>query len=379
VIEISIAAALLSWGLRKLFAGDLSLKKTRLNWILLAVFITSAISIFNAADKALVARALVSKCLKYVLLYFAIVETVRSRAVLSNIIKAALFSAVIVTADCYIQYYWMHYDLLRLYPSFKYAPLTDPSGFLGFPTGPFPFPNDLSSWMLIVLLPSVCVFIWGRKNFRHGLFLGAFLAPFVFLFYLANTRSAWLGFFASLFCAFLSQNGLKIAAIVILAILVIVPFLPREKVGDLVGLSSMQDRFYMWRIGWKVFLEHPVFGNGLNTFFVRFRDTRSDESRNLRGSYAHNAYLQTAADTGIAGLAAFLALVGTAVYSGFDLARRARGGFYKYLCLGLTAGLLAFLINGFFDTNLQSLPLVSLFWFALAIIMCMEPICERKI
>lgn len=383
IIEISIVTAFASLGLKKIITKDFKLKKTPLDLLLFAFFIASSISIVNADFKLLVLRSLVSKCLKYIILYFVIVETIDSAAKLKNLIKITIFSAIVVMVDCYIQYYVTHVDLVRFYPSFKFVlpppnhfrldylgfPVPHPY-FLGFPTGPFPFPNDLSAWMLVILIPVLCFFIWYAGTFRSRLLFSLFLAPLAFLFYLANTRSAWLSFLVSFLLVSFVGNKKKVIAIFLLIIMVLSPFLIKDKIGDIFGYTSMQDRYYMWRIGWKIFLEHPIIGNGFNTFFVKFKEFREEkEYKNKKGSYAHNAYLQIAADTGIIGLAAFLFLIGRVFISAFGYIRKKEDLFCRTFAMGLGAGLSAFLIHSFFDTNLQSLPLATLFWFSLSVLM----------
>jgi O-antigen ligase len=71
-----------------------------------------------------------------------------------------------------------------------------------------------------------------------------------------------------------------------------------------------QDRPAIWRDAWVMMLRDPVFGTGLGTFqwtFPAYETVRAD----LPAKYAHNDYLQAAAELGIVGLAfiacAFLA------------------------------------------------------------------------
>ena len=154
----------------------------------------------------------------------------------------------------------------------------------------------------------------------------------------------------------------------------------------------------MWRTGWKIFTRHPIIGNGINMFFGEFKELRDDEYKGRYGSYAHNGYLQIAAETGVIGLAVFLLIVGKVLYAGLGGSRyfneenphrkaSLRTGsvsaeavrFRRSLALGLAGGLFAFLIHSFFDTNLQSLPLVILFWFGAALLMSLESIYARKI
>jgi putative inorganic carbon (HCO3(-)) transporter len=381
-IEACITIGFIAWASKKIILRDFTLKKTPLRNLLFAFFAITLISFVNAEFKMLFMRSLVSKCLKYIILYFVMVESLDSETKFKNLLKMAFISASIVAIDGYIQYFILHVDVLKFYPSFKYAPLTDVAGHLGFPTGPFPFPNDLSAWMLMVLLPLFALFLWGGKETRVRALLGSLLLPLGFLFYLASARSAWCGFFISAGAMFFIRSKkifILFVALLLIIAFIMPAFLSGAKINEIFTFSSMHDRFYMWRIGWKIFTEHPVIGNGLNMFFSKFREYREDEYRNKLGSYAHNGFLQIAAETGIIGLLVFLLLIARVFSSVFRYIRESESAFYRAFALGLASGVLAFLIQSFFDTNLQSLPLAALFWFSLALLGSLEGIHGRKI
>lgn len=381
MIEICITTAIASWIIKKVAERDFRLKKTPANIFIFALFILSAISILNADFKMLAARALVSKCLKYLILYFVIVETIDSEKKLKNILKVAVISAILVMLDCYVQVYALHKDIFRGYLPFKYRPDLVPVR-LGSPTGPFFLPNDLSAWMVVIAAPALCIFMWGLNRIRLRLIMGLFLAPFLFIFYIANARSAWAGFFAAL-CLVFSRHSKKVFLIFLIIFMVAVTFGPfilsEQKKSDIIGISSMEDRLFMWRTGWKIFLEHPFMGNGINMFFSRFKELREDEYRHTHGSYAHNGYLQIAADIGIFGLLVFLGIIAIALREALRFIKTVKNEnhFFYALGLGLCGGLVAFLIQSFFDTNLHSLPLATFFWFNLAILMSLRYV-ERQ-
>ncbi len=378
ILEIAITVALFAWITKKILLKDFRLKKTPLNILLFAFFAACSVSIINSDNKFLTFYAVITKCLKWIILYFIIMEEIVSEVKLKNLLKIALLSGVIIAADAYIQWYLTHVDLLRGYPAFKYlSPLTWNGPFRGFPTGSFPFPNDFSAWILVLLIPALAMLIYGFAGIYARFGLGFFSIGLLHLLFLANTRGAWLGFAASL-ALIINLKKIKFLLIFFLLILAILPFLPKQKINDIFGTSSSRDRISMWRTGWDIFLEHPIIGNGMNTFFGKFMEFREDEARGKMGSYAHNGFLQIAADTGIIGLTVFLALILRVFHGAFRFIRSCEDRFYRPLALGLSGGLLAFLVHSFFDTNLQSLPLVALFWFNVAILMNTPNICAKS-
>ncbi|MGB2706242.1 MAG: O-antigen ligase family protein [Candidatus Omnitrophota bacterium] len=376
IIEITITVALLAWIAKKVLLKDFRLKKTPLNISLFAFFIACVISLVNADNKFFTFYALITKCLKWIILYFIIIEEINSDVKIKNLLKITLLSGMVIAIDAFIQYYYTHVDLLRNYPSFKYRPELAP--YRGFPTGSFPFPNDLSAWILVILIPALILAIFGVANIYARIGLGIFSSALLYLFYLANTRSAWLGFVIS-FGFILILKRIKLLLAIILLILAILPFLPQAKTRDILATNSLADRFAMWKTGWKIFSEHPVIGNGLNTFFGKFKEFREDEARGKRGSYAHNGFLQIAADIGLVGLIAFLAILTQLFYRSLIFIKKCKNRFYQSLAIGLGGGLLAFLIHSFFDTNLHSLPLVALFWLNVGVLMSLPYICPTDI
>jgi len=95
--------------------------------------------------------------------------------------------------------------------------------------------------------------------------------------------------------------------------------------------------------------------------------------------YAHNCYLQVAAETGFVGLAAFLALLGMLFW---HLIRRAMRSEAQLAILlpGFIGGLLAFVVQAGVDTNFYSLRQAALFWVlaGVAVGLSEQPIDSRN-
>jgi len=120
-----------------------------------------------------------------------------------------------------------------------------------------------------------------------------------------------------------------------------------------------QDRLVMWQAAWKMIQDRPVLGHGVNTFMSRYLDYWVGGERMPR--YAHNCYLQVAAETGMLGLAAFLALLGLLFVRLLTGSQRGPPADQAQLA-GLTAGLLAFALQAGIDTNFYSVRQAALFW-----------------
>lgn len=115
-------------------------------------------------------------------------------------------------------------------------------------------------------------------------------------------------------------------------------------------LSSGRSHF--WPIAIHIFLEHPILGAGFEAFGVAFtkHDTMSGQ---FRVEQAHNEYLQTLADAGIAGFICLAAFI-------YFLFRKGLGtivssvGFRREAAIGSLAGCLGVLIHSFFDFPLRT-------------------------
>ena len=143
--------------------------------------------------------------------------------------------------------------------------------------------------------------------------------------------------------------------------------------------SVADDRPVMLKNSVEIFKKHPIIGNGLNTFFVEYREIRNDSEKGRRGSYAHNCYLQMAADIGLLGLISFLLFVSAVLAAGFKVLKTVKDPLYYSLILGIGMGLTAFLVHSAGDTNLYSLPLAALFWLSAGVLLATIKLAKADI
>ena len=112
--------------------------------------------------------------------------------------------------------------------------------------------------------------------------------------------------------------------------------------------------------------DFPLTGTGKGTYVHAYPMYEKVDDR-LRLSYAHNDYLEFAAENGVvAGGALILAGLGLAVWLA-AMWRRRRGSFAKGIGLGAWLGVTAILVHGFTDFNLQ-IPANAVTFTALAML-----------
>lgn len=365
IAEIGVTLAIVVWIAQKLLNRDLSPTSIELG-IGLVIFVIAILpSFFNTAYPPLSLKAFFTKVLKYVFLCVVMADTIRTKERLKDLLAVAFLSIVIITIDGLIQYYTTGYDLLHNYPSFSMRLSANNEGFFrGYPTASFPYPNDLAAWILLMLLPLACVTLFDMKKARLRYLTGSVSAALFYLFFLAKARGAWIGLGISMLYIAFSKRKIWIVLLLVLVLSASV-LVKTEMTRAIFATGSLSDRVSMLGTSWQIFAKHPVIGNGLNTFFVNFKKYRNDEWKDKKGSYAHNCYLQMAADTGLVGLSGFLFLIISYFRVVIKALKVIKDDFYRTVLWGISIGVFAFLVHSFFDTNLYSLNLATLFWFAI--------------
>lgn len=123
------------------------------------------------------------------------------------------------------------------------------------------------------------------------------------------------------------------------------------------GLSNPDEitngRLHFWSIAWRIFLDHPLLGAGLDSFAFAF--TAYDTwNGTYRIEQAHNDYLQILADAGIAGFVCAAAFIFLLFKHGRRAIRQSADSFRRSTATGALAGCAGILIHSFFDFPLRT-------------------------
>jgi putative inorganic carbon (HCO3(-)) transporter len=211
--------------------------------------------------------------------------------------------------------------------------------------GPTHFSKRLGAVVSVLALPAL-LFTQSRGGVIA--FLGTAVVAILLISRSFKSRMKWLALIATLI---LSLTPL------------IIEYAPR--LGGLEDEGGGMTRLAIFAAGWGVFWSHPFIGVGYGNFRNLFANALGVSMSNLD---THNQYLQLLAETGIAGLVAFMGLV---VVTLREAHRQLRTGDATGKIIGFSAitALASVLIHGLVDTMfLQSPEYNATFWLIIALV-----------
>jgi hypothetical protein len=167
-----------------------------------------------------------------------------------------------------------------------------------------------------------------------------------------------LGIFVNHKSRALGYSYLVLAAVGFIAVLI--GTLNKGPLASLLYKDSVTYRGDYWRAGWKMTLENPIFGVGLDSYGDWYRRSRTIEATLRRGpeitsNAAHNVFLDISAYGGFPLLLIYLALMVLVVISAVKVLRRSQG--FNAGFVGLVAGWVAFQAQSIISINQIGLAL----------------------
>ncbi len=133
--------------------------------------------------------------------------------------------------------------------------------------------------------------------------------------------------------------------------------------------TTLLGRYYIWHVTATHLAERPVFGFGPGGFAAKYVEWETEYWREGRSSaserqfaalqdHAHNDYLETLVDSGVAGLASFVALLLSSLVFAFRQAQRK----VSELATGASAGVIALMAVALVDFPFRRPTELFLFW-----------------
>lgn len=185
------------------------------------------------------------------------------------------------------------------------------------------------------------------------------------------TRGVWLGCFFAIVYLLWRWKPKWVVALPALAV-VIYLFAPRMVHERLwLALHPARDpalsiRFEMWQTGLNMIKAHPWVGVGPNNipqvYGLYLPPGRAPEAG--FHEHLHDNFIQFAAERGLPCLAAWIWFMAALICQMWKVRRRCRAG--RWLIDGAIAGWLAFVVEGFFEFNFGTSPVLMVFLFVVS-------------
>lgn len=328
-------------------------------------FLSVLLSLTQSEYLAASARG-VFKVLKNIALCFAAVAVIDSEARFKKIFQFFLLGALLIAIDALIQSV-VGFDLIRQRRMIPYI-----TG-VGRVTGPFQHPNDFSAYLSLVIFLFIGALPEGLKIFSRKKFtwilIGTALVSLCLLW--TYSRGAWLAVIVSFVLLTITKKSKFLLAGILLFSVWAVLFSPPlvkarvESIWKSQG-GTLVERKALWQESFRMIKKSPVLGLGVNTYAKNEPHFKSGDP-SIDNQYAHNGYLQIAAEIGCLGLLSFLLVFSCFFWKTVPQFLKTQNLFLKTAGTAFVFGILAFLIHSAFDTNLQSVLLVNQLWLAMGV------------
>jgi len=230
--------------------------------------------------------------------------------------------------------------------------------------GIFPDPHNFAFFVDLCLFVGLG-YVFSKKKSGMNLLIWIGVILMITAINLSFSRGAYLGLITgSLFFTgmFLKKSGVLGKVLVAsVAIFVTIFIFNSSSVTQRLGSSfnlkegSNAERYKNWVQAVNIIQNHPLGGVGLGNYARTVDPTESTRS----SIYAHNLFLDIAAETGILNAIVFLLLITFAVW------RNVKNN--NMIGSGLAAGLVAFLVHSLFDTAIYSPQVLTMFLIIIAL------------
>jgi len=382
--EIIPLAGLLVLILGAVYSGRLRLVRTPL-LVPLGVFLTVMLfSALLATWKYSAIEALV-RCLAYAATFFLVVQVVRTRRDLVRFTGVVL--VVISVAVAYGLMQALGHDFIEWRQTYREV--------IGTQGGP----NFFAAVLVLTLPLAIPLFLAVRSKLTKAVVL-VFAAAALTCLLLTQSRAGLLALGAEILgLAFLGfflypahrRKVLFGAMVAFLALVVVVASFKslRKRVVSLVKLQdgTVRARLTIWKATGKMVAEHPVAGTGLGSYWLAFpayrpRDYRTDRERyGLIGTepyHAHSDLLETVAETGLLGLAAYGWFLVAFTLMMVRAWRRTPERYWRLWLAGLGTGATALFLQGLVGVAMRWSGPAGMWWLVLGLAAATTRIAARE-
>ncbi len=225
-------------------------------------------------------------------------------------------------------------------------------------------PNFISAHLGIASLASLALLVDHGTSLaiRLVLFVNIVLSLFVvyqsdssqgiLIFALGSTVALYFRFVAGLQVSLVKY--LYWAIVFVIGMVGVFGILNKGPLASYLYQDSVTYRGDYWRAGWKMTLDNPLFGVGLDSYGDWYRFSRTEAAALRRGpdvtsNSAHNVFLDISSNGGLFLLIAYLLIIGLVIRSAVRVLRKPGG--FDAVGVGLVSAWLAYLVQSIISIN----------------------------
>ncbi len=362
VIQGLTLGVLLLWGARLWLTPGPKLLWPSVCWAVVA-FTAYAIGRYLTADIEYVARQEMIRVLVYAGLFFAVLNNLHRQESMQIIVLTLVFLAMLVAGYAIFQFFTGSNKVWHFISPYEHRG-----------SGTFISPNNCAGFLEMILPLALAWVLVSRAKPTLKVFVGYAALVILCGIVVTVSRGGWIATgltLVALFSVLLFHRTYRLPSLVILVVLIGggLVFLPRShffkaRFKEITKNDRINSnvRFELWLPAVQMWRTNPWWGVGPGHYDYRFRAWRP-VTEQRQPDHAHNDYVETLADWGVAGtalVAAAWALLGAGVaktwksVGGTQSDLSGRGGSSKFaLVLGAALGLLAILFHSLVDFNLH--------------------------
>jgi len=236
----------------------------------------------------------------------------------------------------------------------------------------FENPNILAEYLIMIFPVSMALF-FHSDNYVKKAFFGVTAFLILICDGLTYSRGSWLGLVFAIVVFILLIDFKKIILFIPISIgsLFVLPTSILQRISTIGSLqdSSNYYRFNLWNMAMEILKDYWFSGIGIG--YMTFREISPFYIRTMAPYHTHNTYLQIAIELGIIGIGLFLLLILSIFKMGVKSIINTKSKFVKYFSAAYLASLSGILVNGLAEHVLYNPKILLVFWFIIAMNLCM--------
>ncbi len=319
VNEVLMLLLLIALTFKKLFSGKISIPESRLNRPIFLLILFNTISLLAAYTD--LSHSNYVKCwlyfflwAEYFLIYFLILDLVNSKKEVKFILFLMIISGLLTV--CSALYQQIEGSALRSIGTISESGKTQYRLISAFGF----YSNDFGGYLLILISMLINLYFYVVKNKKALILL--LLLPTLYTLFFTFSRSGILGLFVLIIFLMIFRKDQRKTILVysllglIISLFILTPVFVRwantsyvKKGGQIILKQNISERLAQWEASLDQFTKNPLFGNGFHTYHYRELNYQSHFGILRYIGHAHNVYIRLLIESGILGLAAFIAII----------------------------------------------------------------------